>query len=357
MHAERVIFFLAAALAAAAWLFTGASGAGIVLLILCLYLLLALLITRLCGRQLRVSLKAGEVPDEDGGTVFLSAKSSSRLPVPAVSAQVVLTNCLTEGSVRQNARFGLLPGREKTIRFRASDRCCGCLEAKLAGLAVTDPLGLLSRRLVLPAQKAEILKFPAWEEIPVALERIEHYDMESYRFAEGQVGGDTSETVGIRSYVPGDNVRLIHWKLSAKAGETLVKEPGLPVDARVMLLADKKQPEPSLTPEKIDALTARTAAVSYTLIKNEIAHTVGFYDIRKKEYVVCQVHTADDVTAMTACLLRAPVAQDEGTAPGRFLESEEEKRYSVYLAVTPDAGLDLSVLEEYGYPELYCPSL
>lgn len=43
---------------------------------------------------------------------------------------------------------------------------------------------------------------------------------------------EPEETGGIRPYVPGDPVRLIHWKLSAKKDELLVREPEKEADAK-----------------------------------------------------------------------------------------------------------------------------
>lgn len=46
---------------------------------------------------------------------------------------------------------------------------------------------------------------------------------------------DFSETQSIRPYVPGDPVRQIHWKLSAKTGQTLLREIGLPQTGGILL--------------------------------------------------------------------------------------------------------------------------
>lgn len=43
---------------------------------------------------------------------------------------------------------------------------------------------------------------------------------------EVKAGFDPEETVGIRNYMPGDPVRFIHWKLSAKKDELMLRETG-----------------------------------------------------------------------------------------------------------------------------------
>lgn len=51
-------------------------------------------------------------------------------------------------------------------------------------------------------------------------------------------GRSTEETMGVRPYLPGDPIRMIHWKLSARMDETLLRETGTPQEDRILLLLD-----------------------------------------------------------------------------------------------------------------------
>lgn len=48
-------------------------------------------------------------------------------------------------------------------------------------------------------------------------------------YSDKKAGNDPTEIFAIREYAPGDKIRNIHWKISAKMGQTMVKDYGLPL--------------------------------------------------------------------------------------------------------------------------------
>ena len=53
-------------------------------------------------------------------------------------------------------------------------------------------------------------------------------------------GGGFAENHELRLYRPGDSVQQIHWKLSAKTGSLMLREPMLPVQRRLLVRLDLK---------------------------------------------------------------------------------------------------------------------
>jgi uncharacterized protein (DUF58 family) len=99
----------------------------------------------------------------------------------------------------------------------------------------TDPLGLCSRTNVL-AGSGEVLVVP--ERIPLAFPGLsssgrlgEHLRMKSW----GQTG---SEFHSQREYVPGDDLRRINWKSSARAGNLIVRETAVEGVQRCVVVLD-----------------------------------------------------------------------------------------------------------------------
>ncbi len=60
-------------------------------------------------------------------------------------------------------------------------------------------------------------------------------------------GGGYAENHELRSYRPGDRLNLVHWKLSAKADELMVREPMVPDQSRILLTIDLTG-----TPDELD---------------------------------------------------------------------------------------------------------
>ena len=57
-------------------------------------------------------------------------------------------------------------------------------------------------------------------------------------FIQNRKGSDPSEMFDIREYVPGDDVRAIHWKLSSKTDELILREASEPSHYDVAILPD-----------------------------------------------------------------------------------------------------------------------
>lgn len=86
----------------------------------------------------------------------------------------------------------------------------------------TDALGLvpMAKRYDIDVSELTVLPQP----IPVALELSSAAGWGAAEAEFGRSRGAGIEPRGLREYVPGDSLRYIHWRSSAKAGQLLVKE-------------------------------------------------------------------------------------------------------------------------------------
>ena len=66
-------------------------------------------------------------------------------------------------------------------------------------------------------------------------------------------GSDPTEIFQIREYVPGDSLRQIHWKLSAKAGRYMVRDAAKPVDHRLTIYVERHTATPRLADGLMEA--------------------------------------------------------------------------------------------------------
>ena len=110
---------------------------------------------------------------------------------------------------------------------------------------------------------------------------------DSERFSPYDPGRDVSEVFDMREYVPGDDIRTIHWKLSSKTDKTVVREFSKPLNYSVTILADFL----AAPPEAVETCAVCVANVSKGLLDNGIMHTLIFYDAGSDE--LCRFHVED----------------------------------------------------------------
>lgn len=113
---------------------------------------------------------------------------------------------------------------------------CGLLKVKLHTMEYRDPMGLL--RIQMPVQafaESVILPNP---------QKQTEYQREGFQAGISEAeetlskGHDFSEVTDMREYRPGDRIKDIHWKLSAKKQDLMVKERASVAQSQVILLLD-----------------------------------------------------------------------------------------------------------------------
>jgi uncharacterized protein (DUF58 family) len=86
----------------------------------------------------------------------------------------------------------------------------------------TDALGLVSKTKAYATATAEITILP--RPIPVSVDLPAAAGWGISEAESGQTRGAGLEPRGVRAYAPGDSLRHVHWRSSARAGHLLVKE-------------------------------------------------------------------------------------------------------------------------------------
>lgn len=235
----------------------------------------------------RVSLAAAPAAAVRGAEgAWLVRCRTGFFPVARLSMRCVETNLLT--GRRRCERVRLAGVCDGTVFTLCADTAhCGVLELRIRRLGAADALGLFYVPLRAPAPAALVCRpvsapvpAPVWEEPPRPA---------AVRTARG---GD-AEDHELRPYRPGDAMRAVHWKLSAKWDDLIVREP---------LAGQLRPPVLTLdrfgTPEALDALLDRFLSLSRALVAAQRPHTVLWLD-RSGTPVSCAVA---DERQLDACL-------------------------------------------------------
>ncbi len=174
------------------------------------------------------------------------------LPEPPVRCRLLVKNAITGAS----ARYAL--GEQLATEH------CGLLQISVEGGYFYDYLGLFRRPLRVAAEST-LLVLPK----PVAVEeppQLRQYLANAWR---PKRGGGFSETHELRLYRPGDDLRQIHWKLAAKTGKLIVREPmeALRGGAALSLVLSGSEAQ-------MDEKLGKLLALSRTLLENHLPHTL-----------------------------------------------------------------------------------
>ena len=175
---------------------------------------------------------------------------------------------------------------------------CGGLTARLYKPRVFDYLGLFSfpvRRS--PSQTFLVLPEPVSMDIPPELTR---YLARAWR---PKPGGGYAENHEMRQYRPGDNLNQIHWKLSAKVGELMLREPMEPERGLMLLTMDLCG-----TPQALDTKFGQLLWLGNWLLSQDIS-----FEVRALSGNGIEARAIRDASDLQKCidtLLCAPFASE-----------------------------------------------
>ncbi len=187
-------------------------------------ILVAFLLSQLALTRLRVEMHPPASRSVAGAPVrpSLSVESVGSITVGA-SVELRATNLTVPGV--QVSRRALLPplppssGVDVEVELRPPAR--GRYRLGPPALIDSDPLGMFESRSE-RGEPFELVVFPRTYDVP----RVSAWETGFGRFSSRgrEVRRDRGEFRGIREHTPGDDLRHVHWKVSAHVGELAVKE-------------------------------------------------------------------------------------------------------------------------------------
>lgn len=225
----------------------------------------------------------------------------------------------------------------------------GFYEFSIKKAYVYDFFGLFYRR-VRVTENTGVLVLPTIEEVPVYLgEGVKQFYGDSSVYDENHPGADPSETFEIREFRQGDKLQRVHWKISARTDELMVKESSLPKACAVVLFMPGGDKNSS---KCVDYM----ASLSFTLMDLDCPHYVVWYSESRSEVTRFRVDDEETFyTTMVECL------KDCAPTPEDLIESYREKYrgqaylHSVSLASKDTISIDSQTpvpIEEL-YEEIY----
>ena len=277
--------------------------------------------------------------------LYLRGKVKMRLVIPAKVAdraqgftmrlEVLNKAFLPLGKIKVFVRYGErtidkkekmticpedVPRGESVELRRLSISEAGYYEFQIKKFRVYDPVGLfyLTKR---GKSIAHAMILPELCEVPVRIGGgVKLFYGESMEYDDDQPGMDPSEIFDVREFRDGDKLQRIHWKLSARMDDLMVKEDSMPKACAIVLFF----PEGCIYENGgLDYL----ASLSYTLMDAKCAHYVAWQSQSRSDVVRMRVQDEESFyEAITTYMQDVSVKLVDGGLE-RYDEKYKGERY------------------------------
>ena len=154
----------------------------------------------------------------------------------------------------------------------------GRISVELVSARVVDVFGFSIAPAHDAALSASYIVYPAISDIEAVARRAYRAATSGLVFDRYRPGQDLSEVFELRDYRDGDSMRRVHWKLSARFEELMVRVPSHPADFDLALgfALHGREAELDGRAAVINAAAAMLGTVSRALLKRSIGHCVVY---------------------------------------------------------------------------------
>lgn len=310
--------------------------AGLYLLVGSLALpILSVVYTLLIGRKLSLDVqlpKGCRKKERVKGVLLLS--SPVGLPIFKIQVNLNMKNLFTAEELRRTFETCLIGKKGEALSFYLENALCGCVQIQVESAAIYDLFGIWKRPLKISADATiNVIPETFYLDLHIAPGLLVNND--SIEYSREKMGSDVSEIFGIREYRPGDNIKNIHWKLTSKCDDIMVKQPSLPLENSILLLLETSiDSEDEKRAEIFDALAEIYITISQTLIDNKISHQIAWYDQHNQTFFTYDIEEEGDIHSVIGRILSAEHKLDKMHALEHYTQERGiiDKAHLIYVS-------------------------
>lgn len=275
--------------------------------------------------------------------VQLVVTNNSIFPVGKAEAHIEYYNVFNNQITSFELYLPIQSRNSQRITFQLSSRFCGIIKIKNTEMVMFDPLRIFKFKTARNIC-TEVAVVPEGQDIDGTINYTDRVNEESDNFSEHKPGDDPSEVFDLREYIPGDKLNRIHWKLSSKKDDFIVKEYSLPVDVPCVVFLNLKCYEDNdYTLPVFDTLVETLFSVSQFLISNERVHQVVYYNSLQKDFVKRNIENTETLSYMIKELIFSISDNLYCESPDNYFQENPVSSLASFTFIT--SVPDTSILE------------
>ena len=259
--------------------------------------------------------------------ITLSVENKSHL-LP-VTKGIRYENPFSGDKGKMKIRFSVDTGKKRDRRIPVVMDNCGNVSITVEKVRIYDYLNIFAWTIGKHFETQDVLVLPPTKEMYLGKDKwYNETSADSDRFSTYKKGDDPSEIFDIREYADGDKIQRIHWKLSSKTGDLMVKEGSLPLMKEIHIFIDlcatgTKQERN----DKINRLIQGVYSIAMFMIESGIPQAYIWYDKVNgviQEYSVEQAYVDWGKGRLLESALYLTVADHESLDSGNLVRDRLE---------------------------------
>lgn len=281
---------------------------------------------------LSVSVSAPIGVADAGNSVKLRVNVCSRFTflISRIQFTIYIRSCFDKVVVSVPFKASDIVKGDNIFDYEIQLKEAGCYDIGVRRIQFYDITGLIFATKKI-RQNTYVQILPEITDLVTNLsEPVRNFYGEAEIYDEDVAGNDNSEIFNIREYVPGDKLQSIHWKLSAKENELIVKEMSQPKACPIVLFLEYKKSK------CFDAFLQIVASISFSLMDNACPHYIAWYDGEIKDVRRKRVDSVEGYYQFFCEYLREQKFTNTNSVEELYKEKYKSERYLYSLSISED---------------------
>ncbi|MBR5712550.1 MAG: DUF58 domain-containing protein [Lachnospiraceae bacterium] len=283
----------------------------------------------------RIDMRYGSTGREEENEVLLGATNPTILPFNKLYYYFTILNELNPNDTVHVYELSVSPKEILSYKIPVRFRNCGNYKAVLEKVVMSDLLGFVTRTVSVN-KSAEVIVLPTEINLGDSLSEFRGSVSDEAIYEQNEKGNDPSEVFEIREYRTGDRPQQIHWKISAKEQELMVKEfSNVTGETFEILLANDYSDS-----KQIDAYFDVMYSVGMSLCKRNIAFSFCYFSSKESAVVKQSIVNTDQVLDFVISMYFAKQVPNGTAAALTYAESYDGVKHLLLLSTKQPQSKD-----------------
>lgn len=259
-------------------------------------------------------------------------KTGPVLAVGMAEVQIKWLNLMTGEKMEQVIRF-FPNSKYNEWKIPINTLCCGKIQILEEKVYLYDIFGILEKEAV-SFENLYTMVYPHALPLKIKLPKIENGDINRDSEQTLKKGNDMTEIYDFRKYQPGDRLSSIHWKLSGKFDDLIVRQAGETIHTDILVMVDlSKEILNKPDGDRIFNLTASVVSCLCSKLNDMNVNFMMSY-MSGKKIMMEQILLKKDIIHFMEKWLASPSIDNDSEIIKYFNLGEDKKRFSNIIYIT-----------------------
>ena len=304
------------------------------------------IIIRIINKNISLDIQSNNVLENKDEEISIKIFIKNNSIFPALNGELKLSyyNKFSNNKEIEYINFPINSKERESITFKIKSKYCGKLIIEAESLKIYDYLTISSVKKKLNKSK-EIIILPNIYNLSFFNKVLDVNSLDGENFSKDKSGDDPSEVFNIREYVEGDKIQRIHWKLSSKVNNIMIKEYSQPISNSSIIIVEFCEDKNNIN--IIQGIIETAISLSYMLLSYNYIHYICWYDKSKDYFYKVIINSEEDILGVACELLSLTTYEEDILSLKHYnIESDGEK-YSRKFYITSNIPKDdIAYLEE-----------